>query len=250
MRAAIAVDSTSLTGLLSSLVQRRSAEPWTDLATAAEAASATQDAMAVLLSSQSDAGRVTDQLRASVDDLIYSAIVELQDALDRSDYRVDGSPYPWDGKASTAVKCLEAWLKFDGSLDLPVYEVADVLTSAADRATSVASGDTALAVLEELRVENQQLSKQYSDVSERAALLPKLRQQSRAATLATLVLGYLLLTLTFGVALGPGWEELGDSLITGFVDGIGFHIAVFGLFGAWAVLPWRKWMGRDGGDED
>ncbi len=244
LRAAVAVaELTVIPGLITELCARHADDGWIDLATAAEATSLTQDAVALLRSNPTASSQFSDQLRARVDDLLYGTIIWLQEAFDRGSSR--GPDYPWDGKASTAVKCLEAWLKFDGSLDLPVYEAADVLERAGSRSGEIASGRTALAVLEELKVENDALRKSAAEKASLAASVPRLRLSRRLVAAALALLVYFVGALFIGVSRDGPTDGLLELLHESFVELAAVHGTVAALLAAYVVVPWSKWLGRN-----
>lgn len=246
MQAALAVDHLRvLPGLLATLCDRRQTEPWTDLATAAEASSVAQDAMTALLGSADTTSQLSDTLRPRVDNLVYSTVVELQDALDRSEFHAGAERYPWDGKASTAIKCIETWLKFDCSLDLPVYEASDVLETGARRAQLEASSQTALAVLEELKLENDRLRNEVQVASAEVAAARRLRVSRRIAAVALVTTVYLMISFIAGVGAELTWVKVASAGRRAFVDAAPFHLAVLALVAGYAVLPWRRWLDRD-----
>jgi hypothetical protein len=188
---------------------------------------------------------MSDQLRARVDDLLYSTIIWLQETFDRGASR--GADYPWDGKASTAMKCLEARLKFDGSLDLPVYEAADVLHRAGSKASAIASGRTALSVLEELKNENDALRKELADSKERLESVPRLRLTRRLLIVSTGVLLYALGALAIGINVDGPTDGFMELMNRSFVRLAVLHGSVLALLAAYLVLPWGRWLGRDDG---
>lgn len=246
MQAALAANHVAvLPGLLTSLCDRRDREVWTDLATAAEASSVAQDVLLVIIDDPAISSELVTSLRPRVDDLVYSTLVELQDALDRSEFQPGAEYYPWDGKASTAVKCLETWLKLDGTLDLPVYEASEVLNTGARRSRAEASGETALSVLEELKVENDRLRQEAEGARARAGGLPKLRLTRRAAIAGVVLLLYVLASFTIGVGREATWSKVASAVHRAFIEGAPFHLAVLALIAGYAVLPWRRWLGRD-----
>jgi hypothetical protein len=209
-------------------------EEWVDLATTASAAAALLDARRAMRSDPALGARA----RHDLDDTIRRAVVSLQDGMSHFDI-ARHSPYPWEDKASTTVRCLEAWAKFDTQVAPPVYELIDQLVGWDRVAGELASTRTSLAVLDELKEENDRLADRV------AALTPRVRdteeelKKRRLVTVALVISLYCLLTVllaSIGLAEG-GILELLDRA---FVQPVAIHIAVATLVAAIVVIPWHR----------
>jgi hypothetical protein len=202
---------------------------WVDLATTASAASALLDARLAMRK----AHEPRSQLRRDLDDTIRRAVVSLQEKMEPS------AVYPWEGKASTSVRCLEAWVKFDTQVAPPIYGVIDQLLGWDRVATEIATTRTSLAVLDELKQENSQMAQEI------AVLRPQVRdasedlRQIRTFKLALLLALYCLFVLCVAATQTEdgGITEL---LELGFVEPWGVHVGIATIALAAAVVPWHR----------
>lgn len=228
-----------LPSLVAQLIAAFQQTQWVDLATTASAASALLDARMVLRSEPTLGG----QVKADLDDVIRRAVVSIQDAMAPVVAGTPEAAYPWERKASTTVRCLEAWSKFDKQVALPVYEIIDQLMGWDRVAGEIASTRTSLAVLEELKDENEDLRQ---DV---ARLVPRVRNSEVELRRRRLLLIALLVTLyCLGAVLiaasGTTRAGLRPLLDRAFVDSIGLHLAVATLLAGAALIPWTRLLRR------
>ncbi len=213
-------------------------EEWVDLATTASAAAALLDARVVLRADPA----LGAQVRQSLDDSIRRAVVSLQDAMTHFGNDPDESPYPWEGKASTTVKCLEAWAKFDTQVAPPIYEVIDQLMGWDRVAGEIASTRTSLAVLDELKDENDRLAEQVGDLKPRVRDAAQDLKVRRLLTVALAVSAYCILALLLAaVGMADGGEK--ELLDRAFVKPLALHLGVATLAVGAAVVPWHR-IGR------
>ncbi|HST54908.1 MAG TPA: hypothetical protein VLJ42_03305 [Solirubrobacteraceae bacterium] len=200
---------------------------WVDLTTTATAASALLGARVALIE-QGDRHRALIEV---IDSSAHAAVVYILRRLARSEAVAHGHPYPWDGKASTTVKCLQAWLRFDELQDLPVFDLLEGLRRGDAAATQYASSRTALSVLQETNEENAALRASEAVTSESLHAAETALAKTRAdlvtwriALGASGVVLYVTLALLVGalIAKQRGFEQ---AFKTGVVDGWYLHSA-------------------------
>lgn len=212
-------------------------EEWVDLATTASAAAALLDARMVIRSDPALGASV----RHDLDDTVRRAVVSLQDGMSHYDV-ARGSPYPWEGKASTTVRCLEAWAKFDTQVAPPVYELIDQLVGWDRVAGELASTRTSLAVLDELKVENDRLADRVAELEPRVRDTEEEQRKRRIVTGALAVSLYCLLALLLAsISMADG--GIRELLDRAFVKPIAVHLGIATLVAAVAVIPWQR-IGR------
>jgi len=219
-----------MTPLALALIGRQRDGAWVDLTTTATAANLLLDAHDVLAG---DEGRA--DVRREIESSALDAIVVILRVLAQSEAMPGSRAYPWDGKASTTTKCLQAWMKFDALQDLPVYDILENLRRSSESATQFASNWTALEVLRETNEENVRLRGELAGAvewEERATR--SLRQADNrvrwrnVALAAGAVALYVLVTMVIGLATSEE-RSLGTALLDGFVKGWGFHLAFVSL---------------------
>jgi hypothetical protein len=226
-----AATSAGIVEPLPSLVEQLLAvlqSEWVDLATTASAASALLDARLAM----GQAPELGSQLRRDLDDTIRRAVVSLQDEM-------APSAYPWEGKASTSVRCLEAWAKFDTQVAPPIYGVIDQLLGWDRVATEMATTRTSLAVLDELKQENSRMAEQIGSLRPQVREARNDLKQIRLLRLALLLVLYCLFVICVAATQtqAGGIEEL---LKRGFVEPWGVHAAIATVVLAAAVVPWHR----------
>jgi hypothetical protein len=240
-----------VTELALALAGRQRNGAWVDLTTTATAANLLLDARAALAG---DGARAAD-VRRQIEDSAQDAIVVILRVLAQSEAAPGSRPYPWDGKASTTVKCLQAWMKFDALQDLPVYDILENLRRSDERATQFASNRTALAVLGETNAENIRLRVELATAVEREGRATgRLEQAERRGRvrdrvlLAAAAVMYVLSTMLVGL-LASKERSASAAALDGFVKGWGFHLAflsfVVSLAGIYAAR-----RGKDGKRDD
>ena len=208
---------------------------WVDVATTASAATALLDARMVMREQQTLQGRV----RGDLDDTVRQAVVSLQDEMKHFRGLPELGAYPWEGKASTTVRCLEAWAKFDTQMAPPITEIIDQLVGWDRVATEIAATRTSLAVLDELKEENADLTARV------VSLEPRVHDSSvalRWRRILVAALGVSLYCLLVIIVAAIGTKRGGSSelLERAFVGPWAVHLAIASLaFGALA-LPWDR----------
>lgn len=236
LRAALLTQTMECVGpLVSALHRLQQNGLWIDLATSATAATILMDVLPLLTKQPT-----LVPLRPIVESMIFEAVIRIQDALPRSPAQAAGA-YLWDGKASTTIKCLQAWLRLDELIDLPVYELVAELSSHDALATQTTAGKTALSVLETVKKENQDLRRETAIALLKLARDRAAARRGRQLLFASVILLYVFCALV--VALG---SEAATTVISVFrhayVDSWPFHLAFAGVFAAIMVLPWRTWI--------
>jgi hypothetical protein len=220
---------------------------WVDLTTTAAVTTALLFAHRRL-----DAGRFA-AVCSKIERAALEAVVHILEVLAAAQASAESHPYPWDGKARTTMKCLQAWLMFDELLDLPVSEMLDLLERAGEGARVVASSRSALEVLQvateesaELRLKVQDLERRERELTEQAVRFgqrsTRILGRARWAVILLVVLlslVYVVGSLLVGALIGRP-TSLGDAALTGFVDGWQVHFAVVGaltaIVGVWLTI--------------
>ncbi len=210
---------------------------WVDLATTASAASALLDARVAMY----EHGPLPRQVRGDLDDTLRRAVVSLQDEMTHFGASSGAVVYPWEGKASTTVRCLEAWAKFDTQVAPPIYGVIDQLLGWDRVAAEIATTRTSLAVLDELKEENAGMGERI------VALQPRVRDAAvelKRRRLLTAALAFTLYCLIVLFLAATGTEKGGSQelLERAFTKPWALHAAVAALILAAAVVPWRRFV--------
>lgn len=193
---------------------------WVDLATTASAASALLDARAMMREARQS------QVRGDLDETVRQAVVSLQDEMH---FRgSSGEPYPWEGKASTTVRCLEAWAKFDTQVAPPISEVIDQLVGWDRVATEIATTRSSLAVLDELKEENAGMAERITSLEPRVrdAATELRRRRALAAGLAVSL--YLLVALLVA-AVGTKGGGISELLERALIKPLAVHLTALTL---------------------
>jgi hypothetical protein len=213
---------------------------WIDLTTTATAATALLYARAVLAEDDEH-----EALVGRIEAAALNAVVFILRQLARSETSTRPHPYPWDGKASTTVKCLQAWLKFDELQDLPVFDLIENLRRSDITATEYASSRTALGVLQETNEENAELRALEARTREELATERETTEKQsgqlrfwRIATGAAGLLFYLVAALLVAALFNED-GDLGDVLRSAIVDGWPFHTAIAVPLLLWVVRAVR-----------
>jgi hypothetical protein len=148
-----------------------------------------------------------------------------------------------DGKTSTLVKAIHAWMEFDQLLDLPVYEAADIL--AANRATAQ-QGQAVLESLtanKQLRLELAASRVEVGEMRKAADSGYRARMAFRATTLAAIVAAYGLIAVLISAGSMPS-SPLAAIIDRTVIQAWPVHAAAAAVLAAYLGLPWRNWFGR------
>ncbi len=223
LRAALAasLDVAQVAELAAAVTARQHEGSWLDLTTTATAANSLLDCHRLLGTTPA-----YTELRGTIERAVQDALIVVLRDLARWEDDPAAGPYPWEGKARTTTKCLQAWLKFDSLQDLPVYELVGSLARSGQEATQHHASRTALTMLEKLSDENRRLR---AETTEQSGLLSRAATQHRQATIAAAVgalVLYALVTLIVGLT---AQSSLGHGIKAGFVDGWVVHSTVLGI---------------------
>lgn len=210
--------------------QQSPAGAWVDLATTATAVSVLVEL--VKLKSAS----LNSETISTLETMIFKGIIFIQESLNKQPSGAIDK-YPWEGKASTTIKCVSAWLKFDELIDFPVYELAGAMEKYNLQSTFLQSGKQALGVLESLKQDNIELRKNIDKYLSDMILLKRQSRRTPYIILAS-ALFYVLFTIfisIFTVYKGDGFINI---LKAGFVDSWEVHVAVISILLAITSAPW------------
>ena len=166
LKAAIIVkDKDVLTSIVNRLESLQQSGRWIDLATSATAVTALLDVLSLLRTSDT---ALYSKIRPHIESMLFKAIIYIQNS---REYATGSKPidYPWDNKASTSLRCVQAWLKFEELIDMPIHEMIDTLKNYKSVDVSESSTRTALTILEELKSENRRLLEDKNRLSSEAA---------------------------------------------------------------------------------
>lgn len=210
---------------------------WVDLTTTATAVAALVD----LLKSQS----FSNETISAIETMVFKGIIFIQESLQPKNLPVEVK-YPWEGKASTTIKCISAWLKFDDLIDFPVYELAGAMEKYDLQSTFLQSGKQALSVLESLKQDNMGLRKTIDKNLSEMMLLKRQSRRTPYIVLASILL-YLLTVLiisTIYLYKSAGFWEI---IRTAFIDAWQVHFAIVSILLAaiGAPVAWKKFFGGD-----
>lgn len=222
--AAVAAGSEeAVTALAGTLVRRADEDGWRDLSTAAEVTLALMDA----------ADAFPELLRdSSVRRVTVEAVSMIQDRLLRA------PTFPPRGvPRNTLVRCLRAWLRFDETLDLPVYELVDTLEGFGRAAAEEASTRTSLSVLDSLRSRNDELETDLRRASGEAAAADSLRTTRTVLAALLGVVGYLFVSVVASLVARPDAGGFAAVMKTAFVDAWAVHVGLASAAGTLLAVP-------------
>jgi hypothetical protein len=157
--------------------------------------------------------------------------------------------YPWDNKASTSLKCIQAWLNFENLITLPVHELSESLKIYSIEEQIKSSTGTSLTILDELRKENinyietlSKLSVKFQETEQFFKLRPYL-------IVTSFFILYISLSLIVYSILINGLPI--KTLIQGaFIDQGIIHIALLTLIATVIGIIWQKSKVKDKNDNE
>jgi hypothetical protein len=218
---------------------------WVDLATTASAVSALLDAQKLL---KQEYSQDYSRMREILEPMIFKSIIYIHASMENiSETKI----YPWDNKASTSLKCIQAWLNFENLIDLPVRELLDALKIYSIGEISKSSINTSLTILEELRNENRDL------IEKNFKLHEKLQKQYKSIDItsrykvhiiiAFLISSYLIMSfIIYSYFIGLN-TPLNEIIAGFFVRGLIYHLAFLTLLATiFAGIP--AWKRRSSGE--
>lgn len=229
----------AIPALITSLENKAKSGIWVDMATTATAVILLIDTLEHLKFSGADGSILFPRIEKMIFDGILVIQKNFQDAFSQPQHGF----YPWDGKASTTIKCIRAWLKFDGLLDFPVYEFIDTISKYDGVAQSYAGSKTALSFLEEMRSENNNLKLTIAEMKRVVEESGLAQKRNMLYSIALVVFLYIIL-VTFLGAVSIGHKDNLVEIVYGvFINGWAFHVAVLGAILTALTVPWKKIYG-------
>jgi hypothetical protein len=220
---------------------------WVDMATTATATTVILDVLDTLKTDTS----IDSQIKTSLESLLFKSIIFLQNSLPQQEQLEKmKAEYPWDNKASTSLKCIQAWLKFEDIIDIPVYESIDALKSYSETERYKSSDKTALVVLEELKNEKQSAIKNNIELSSKIDELSKQTDRRKIAIKQNMFLWpyffislYIISTIVVFL-LRYEWPSSVSNLLMGaFFDVWMFHLMFLAVIVGFLTL-FRKELSR------
>jgi hypothetical protein len=200
---------------------------WVDISTTASAVVALLDARLI----------VADDISVVriIDNSLFQAIISIQNARIKSAAKAR----PWDSKASTNLKCLEALLRFESLIELPVTEIVESLKTYANGSIGLTTLSGSLNVLTETQNElndckntNKQLETELSRMEQKKHTFNRLKLLIWIESLIIPTIIYIfILFIMFN--LSPIYSDFGKFLL----DQIGMHIAYLALVAAVIAVP-------------
>ncbi len=209
---------------------------WVDLETTATATVALIDSLK-LLQKRNPSAYV--KIRKELESMIFKSIIYIQNSIERLS---EDTPYPWDNKASTSLKCIQAWLKFEEMIDLPINEIIDVLKSYSGLEKAKSSTKISLTILNDLRNQNNRLTHQYSGILSKMKKYKRSQKLNLYLTVAFLSSAYVLLSITIYSLIRGASISVGEVIKGAFIYAWPFHLAfltlIFSLFGI--LIAWKR----------
>ncbi|MDD2666636.1 MAG: hypothetical protein PHD13_04100 [Methanocellales archaeon] len=201
---------------------------WVDLATTASATTVLLDVLDTLKSDP-----YTDsKIKTSLESLIFKSIIFIQNSLREQQLEKNNAEYPWDNKASTSLKCIQAWLKFEDIIDIPIYETIDSLKSYSETEKYKSSDKKALVILEELKSENKQVIENNIELSNKIDKLEEqITRSKKVMKLNRFLLPYFLVSLylifTIVASSFIHWDDSIETILRGaFIDVYQYHMGL------------------------
>ena len=201
---------------------------------------------------------VTETLEPQIRRLAIPSMIAVEDAYHRSLQRRSDEGtiiIPWDGKLSTALKCLSAWYHFDQFLGAPVEEAAEAVLRSARRGAiaSLAGGaiQSLRAVVNSYDEASERVKAQSEMITVAVAdreLVGSLQKRTVTLTRRAMLAWGLLILLAYVVADHLyRTTQLGEQLWFGqsLIDHFTWHVTVVvlgvaALGASLAAIPWRK----------
>jgi hypothetical protein len=241
LKSALIADNRSILPSLIAALENTQREngSWVDLATTATAISILIDVLIIMRSGAPDYSR----LKSNIESMIFKGIIHIQNSLQYTVFGPKSHSYPWDGKASTTAKCIQAWLKFEELIDLPVYELVETLTKYDVQISNLSSGRQALSILEDIKKDNSELAVKLEEEKEKYISEFKIASSSRKYLVVASLSTYLLISVIIGSWHSFGLDQFLSIIKTSFIDDAwAVHLAVFATVGTFLALPIRKWL--------
>ena len=205
---------------------------WVDISTTSTAILALLEARTKLVGDNSVVDRI--------DNSLFAAVIALQ----KSRMRIASKQvYLWDSKASTNLKCLEALLNFERTIELPVTELIDSLQTYTRNSSEIESSGKSLNVLfetqkslGELRKENERIRSMERKAQECILRLKALKKIILTLSIAGAILSYTIIQL-FLYCLSKESVLLGEYFLLQLPQHIAFlGVVVAIVFGVLALM--------------
>ena len=248
LRAALISNHKSImSSIVIAIDKKQSNGAWIDLATTATVITALID---TLSASAGDTAMYSD-LKAKIEPMVFKGIIHIQESLESSLEAGYDTNYPWDGKASTTIKCIQAWLKFEELIDLPIHELVSTLTGYSKESMKLFSSRQALSVLEDIKYDNTELRRKVANIEKDISIISDKRNSANKKArrymlaIAPLLLAlYILVSIIIDISINGGTASLLSVLKSAFTDKWAFHLALLAAIAAYLGLPWRKLFER------
>lgn len=183
-------------------------------------------------------------------DLVIPSMMAIEEGYHRSTLRMSAGAFPWDGKASTALRCLSAWYLFEQWLAAPVEEAAEAIARSSRRGALQTLAEGSVRSLRQIFERHDEaratLARQASDLAsaaeaeQRAADLQRNLQtvlhRSRFILIFALVISYLCVDHVVRTRFLSEVLQFGDSLVKHW----GVHVAAATFLVAVFAVPWDK----------
>jgi len=207
---------------------------WIDLETTAVATTTILDSISYLKKTQPN---IFAQIKNNSESMIFKSVINIQNSLqDMSSGKIT---YPWDNKARTSLNCLQAWLKFEEIIDMPVLELTDTIMSYSIVDTMKSSSITSLTILEELRRDNRETSNKFVKFKVDYEKLEDSLKPDPFLRLSLFVIAYLSATvIIYSYLSSTNWNSMKAILYGTFVDNFIIQVTVIGLLiGGYKLYP-------------
>jgi hypothetical protein len=240
LRAAIKINATDIAAsIVKRLMEIQKEGCFVDLATTATAVTTLLDAFKLL---EEKNYATYASMKGNLERMIFKSILYIQNATDDLS---NGIMYPWDNKASTSLKCIQAWLKFEALIDLPVHELIDALKSYSITERMMSATKTSLRILDDLkkkindlRSKNETLCQEKSKLSTESKKHGRISKHNKYLWLALLSSLYVMLSVAVAsLYLGVN-TSIGDIILCAFITG--YQIAILTLIGT-SYVAFRLW---------
>lgn len=199
---------------------------WVDLATTATATSTLLDALSML---KQEYPKGYDDTRIILEPMIFKSIIYIQTTMEKTNGSIT---YPWDNKATTSLKCIQAWLNFENLITLPVHELSETLKIYSIEELIKSSTGTSLTILDELRKENIKYIGTLSKLSVEFQKTEQFFRRKQYILIALLIVSLIIIYISISLIIySILFHDLAiKALIKGaFFDQVQIHITLLTL---------------------
>ena len=106
--------------------------------------------------------------------------------------------------------------------------------------TSLTSARQALSILEDLKEDNNKISKRFIETSKTLKISQKLATKSKIYLILLLTTVYIFLSILAGIVSTDDWSKAIELFKISFVNAWGFHLAIVGVMVGVLALPIKK----------